>query len=83
MPQVRRIKRVVNALINQQRMIYHLECGHNLSVTSRQITDSALGVAHYLSAEQAICNVCLDPPPEDPRRIKSARQLWKEAGEPA
>lgn len=82
MPQARLVKRITNAILRQQRLIVHLECGHNLSVTQRHITDSGQGLEYFLSADQAMCPTCPDPPPEEPRRLKSAHQLWKEAGEP-
>lgn len=85
MAHVRGIKHIVNAIGNQQRLIVHLDCGHNMSVSSRQIADSGLGLEYHLTADQAICPFCPDPPPptpEDARRAKTANRLWKEVGEP-
>lgn len=77
------IERVVDARAGQQRVIYWLRCGHKLSVAANVVN---LHPAHYLSAMQTgammNCSFCPDPTPVEVRESKSARQLWKEAGEP-
>lgn len=86
MPQTRMIKRVVNALEHQYRVIYHLiGCNHTVSVSALEIQASYTPVDEFLRAEQVVCPFCADPPaptPQEIRRAKTANQLWKEAGKP-
>ena len=80
--QTRKVVRVVDALRAQRRIIYTLDCGHFLSLTTQEIEASDFPREHYLAAGQARCFSCPDPEPERAERLKSANQLWKEAGEP-
>lgn len=77
------IDRVVDARTSQQRVIYWLRCGHKVSVP-KGVVDR--WPAHYLSATCSGsimgCQFCPDPTPVEMHESKSARQLWKEAGEP-
>jgi hypothetical protein len=86
MPQPRLVKRIVNALANQGRVIYHLHgCMHTVSVTLTDIRAAAGSLEYYLEAQQVVCPHCPDVQPPTPAEIRQAqtpRQLWREAGEP-
>lgn len=81
------VKRVVDALGGQGRVILHLACGHNLSITDREL----IAEPHLnLRVREALqtgwdCPFCEDlpaPTEEEIRQAKPAHQLWREAGEP-
>lgn len=82
----RAIVRVVDALASQQRIIVWLECKHTVTITTLQAHDmTAQEVAHMKPGNPWPCPHCPDPPPptaEDLRRLKTAQQLYREAGEP-
>lgn len=73
------IKHVVDALVAQRRLIIHLICGHNISVsvTDYQARQAEIDSALHVS-RQWPCHHCPDAPPPE----KTVIQLWKEAGEP-
>lgn len=59
------IKRVVNALRLQHRVILHLECGHNDSIPEmRFFADPKLV---FEVGDEHVCPFCPDPPPEPER----------------
>lgn len=80
------VVRAVDALASQQRVILWLACKHTVTITKREVeVMSPAQAVGLFSRETWPCPHCPDPPPpvpEDPRRVKSARQLWREAGEP-
>lgn len=72
------IKRTVDATETQQRIILHLSCGHNVSITSRQLQAERHIVEQLQTATHWPCPYCPDPKPP----AKTAQQMWREAGEP-
>jgi hypothetical protein len=83
MPRLRRIKGRVNLTVSQGRMVYYVEgCSHVISVVTNPHIDPPEQTEQYLTDIEIVCPFCPDPPPEDPQRLKTAQQLWKEAGEP-
>ena len=81
----RKIKRVVDAKDTQGRVIIWLvDCTHKISFT---VAELAQLPPNYLADLVQVygtieCPFCDDPPPEVRRQETSARQLWKDAGEP-
>lgn len=73
----RRIVKIVDALASQERIILRLECNHTLSITLAAL------VEHKPTLEDtAICPFCPDVPEAAQAPVKTAQQLWKDAGEP-
>lgn len=75
------IKRIVDSLDGQGRMIVNLTCGHNPSITLREIQADPTVMEDLRRAERTgkyMCPFCEDPPPPE----KTPSQLWREAGEP-
>lgn len=74
----RRILRSVNALASQQRLIIHLECSHNITVTNLDYAAHQMAVDRRILSQVWPCQFCEDPPPPQ----KTVIQMWHEAGEP-
>lgn len=77
------ILNVVNVLQTQARLILHLECRHNVSLWL--IDQPQLADRIPQRGDTCMCQDCPDPPPPtsaEIRQAKSAKRLWKEAGEP-
>lgn len=81
--QTRKIVRVVDALATQGRMIVWLDCHHKPSIAQMhlhaEVRDFLTGLKPGAPFE---CPFCPDLQPEELRQAKTARQLWKDAGEP-
>lgn len=78
-----KIVKVVDAFSNQARAIIWLECHHKVSITLAQAATLPRGYIQSLRPGGKLdCPFCPDPPPEVVRQEKSARELYKEAGEP-
>lgn len=80
---IRKVLKMVDARRAQRRVIIHLECAHTLT-----IVDHAIGT-HVLQEFQAHpedtqmhCLHCPDITAPEQRRETTARELWKDAGEP-
>jgi hypothetical protein len=74
------IKRVVDALVSQRRVILHLECGHNESIPDlRFVHDPGL---FFQSGDAYTCPYCATPATNDPRAESTPRDefdaLFKE-----
>lgn len=86
--QMRRIERLVNALYTQQRMILHLECRHNISLTATDLEANPKTLEWLMKREPGAtwnCHYCPDPPQPSVEELRAAQhpiRLWKEAGEP-
>ena len=76
-----RVTKVVDALVNQRRVIVWLACSHKISISATAWYEQNL--EHRVTVGEVVqCPYCPDPPPEDVRREKTAQQLWNEAGQP-
>lgn len=79
MPRPRAVKRVVNALHSQARLIVHLECGHNMSIDAREAyTDE--GHARLMQIEASRMMLCTECPdlPKQKNPLAEFHQ-WSEA----
>jgi hypothetical protein len=78
-----KITKVVDALVNQQRVILWLQCHHKVSITQLQLASMPKGYLEAVTRSgEYDCPFCPDPSPEQVRENKSVNQLWREAGEP-
>lgn len=68
------IRRVINALKLQHRVILHLECGHNDSVNELNFI-FAEEPLHFEAGDEYTCPYCPDPSPavEEPRADANVR----------
>jgi hypothetical protein len=84
MPRMQPVVRTRDLLSTQQRITAFLACNHVVSMTAREIHSSPIfAPINFLQATALLCPHCPDPEPEPVKREeKSARTLWREAGEP-
>jgi len=80
--QTRKVVRIVDASVTQGRHIVWLDCHHKISVTQAQATAEPRLLREASRTESLDCPFCPDLPPDGEQSTKSARQLYKEAGEP-
>lgn len=64
MPRLRKVKRIVDAMVTQKRVIIHLDCGHNMSITEAQMDKSPFLFSRAEQLREFMCTICPDPPSE-------------------
>lgn len=81
--QTRSITRIVDLRATQMRVVIWLkECPHKVSITQAQLASMPAGTLDAIREEGEIdCPFCPGEPKVTPP-APTARQLWKDAGEP-
>ncbi len=73
----RLIKRVINAMESQGRLILHLVCGHNQSVTLRDLAARKMADRDFQPGQWFPCPDCPDPPPEEEKPLDPMEAFYR------
>jgi hypothetical protein len=78
----RAVKRIVDLTRAQQRTVIYASCGHFINVIEPYSDDDLAFIRRCVDVGEVACGFCPDPPPVSILQQRTARQLYRDAGEP-